>query len=310
MFNELRHKMKLRINFVNTAYISSYITCAASIALLIWISVGHHYRTPFNKQFDTFHDGVNLFEAPSGFPDSRDKSLDKFDYELYEKVRSVSDAVKHIKQEYTLNTDVDAMHAVFDFTSKRYLHRMYPIHSLKTNPFFVLLELYDPLNSFNEMSTANELLRHSAIGGCGDTTVTAIEIYRALGHQAQYVSLDGHHVAEFIAGDKKWLVDADMEVIAPYSIQHIRENLELVPDIYAKFSPRRQSTMQKIFAKKGVHANGYSGAPRYGDYMWNLHKLIEKAKWIIPLSGIILSLIMIIFLRKYITKTPSSVLSD
>jgi len=172
------------------SHLSSF-ALAISIALLIWIIIGHFYRPSFEDQFATFHDGVNLFQVPEGYPESRDKNLDQFDRKLYENVRSVSDAVKHIKSEYSISNDEDALRAVFDFTSKRFIHRMYPVHSLKTNPFYVLLEMYDPLNSFNEMSTANELLRHSAIGGCGDTTVTSIEIYRALGFQAQYVSLDG-----------------------------------------------------------------------------------------------------------------------
>lgn len=281
-----------------TSHLSSF-ALAISIALLIWIIIGHFYRPSFEDQFATFHDGVNLFQVPEDYPETRDENLDQFDRDLYENVRSVSDAVKHIKNEYSISNDEDALHAVFDFTSKRFIHRMYPIHSLKTNPFYVLLEMYDPLNSFNEMSTANELLRHSAIGGCGDTTVTSIEIFRALGYQAQYVSLDGHHVGEFIAGGKKWLVDADMEVIAPYSIKHIKENLELVDQIYSKYPLARQNTMKRIFAKKTLNENGFNGAPRYGDYMWNLHMLIEKAKWIIPLSGILISLLMILFLRKF-----------
>ena len=277
----------------------SILALTLSALLLLWISIGHVYRPSFEDQFATFHDGVNLFQVPEGYPETRNKSLDQFDHKLYENVRSVYDAVKHIKTEYRITNDEEAMHAVFDFTSKRFIHRMYPIHSLKTNPFYVLLEMYDPLNSFNEMSTANELLRHSAVGGCGDTTVTSIEIFRALGYEAQYVSLDGHHVGEFIAGGKRWLVDADMEVIAPYSIQYIKDNLELVHEIYSKYPLSRQNTMKRIFAKDILNENGFTGAPRYGDYMWNLHKLIEKVKWIIPLFGIMMSLLTILFLRKF-----------
>jgi len=98
---------------------------------------------------------------------------------------------------------------------------------------------------------------------------------------------------------------ADMEVIAPYSIKHIKENLELVHEIYSKFPPERQTTMKRIFAKKTLNENGFSGAPRYGNYMWNLHKLIEKMKWIVPLSGITLSLLLIFLLRKFnLTREP------
>lgn len=255
-----------------------------------------------------FHDGAALFEVPEGYPESRDKNLDTFDSALYENVRSVSDAVTHIKANYSIDNDVAAMHAVFDFTKQRFIHRMYPIHNWLTNPLYTLFELYDPLNSFNEMSTANELLRHSAVGGCGDTSVTAIEIYRALGYEAQYVSLDGHHVGEFKAGGKKWLVDADMEVIAPYSIAEIQSNLDLVNDIYSAYPERRQKLMKKIFSRKILHANGFSGAPRYGDYMYNLHSLIEKVKWLLPLTGIVLSVFILVILRRVATTSAKNML--
>lgn len=291
--------MLFNIRFLNYLKSCGFIGLILSLALFTWITYGHFYRAPFEKQFATFHDGVNLFEVPVGYPESRDEELDKFEIHLYQEVKSVADAVKHIRNNYQIKSDIDAMYAVFDFTSNRYIHRMYPVHSWITNPFYALLEIYDPLNSFNEMSTANELLRHTAVGGCGDAAVTAIEVFRALGFSAQYVSLKGHHVAEFIAGGKKWLVDANMEVIAPYSIQHIRDNLDLIEEIYGKYSVDRQQSMKKIFNRKGARFNGYSGAPRYGDYMWNLHKLIEKLKWIIPLIGIVFSLTLISIARNF-----------
>jgi len=290
--------MKSRSILVSIINLGSIIVLFLSCILLAWIYLGHHYRPTFAEQFKTFHDGVNLFEAPEGFPENRDENLDKFDHKLYESVRSIDEAIVYLKENYPLNNEKDALFAVFDFTSKRFIHHMYPIHTWKTNPFYVLFEMYDPLNSFNEMSTANELLRHSAIAGCGDTSVTAITLFRKLGYQAQYVSLNGHHVAEFKVGETKWLVDADMEVISPHSIDHIRNNLDLIHEIYAKYPESRQNTMKKIFARKGMRKNGYEGAPRYGDYMWNLHKQVEILKWIIPITGIIFSLLAILLTRK------------
>ena len=57
------------------SHLSSF-ALAISIALLIWISIGHFYRPAFKDQFTTFHDGVNLFQVPEGYPESRNKSLD------------------------------------------------------------------------------------------------------------------------------------------------------------------------------------------------------------------------------------------
>ncbi len=268
-----------------------------SVSLFAWVGISHNYRPPFEEQFEAFHDGVALFEVPAGYPESRDKKLDQFDHQLFLDVRSVDDALEYLDENYTINNDLDALHAVFDFTSRRFVHRMYPRHTWKTNPFFALLEWVFPASAINEMSTAGELLRHSAVGGCGDTSVTSITLFRKLGYEAQYVSLDGHHVGEFIAGGKKWFVDADMEVIAPYSIQQIKENLDLVYEIYGDYPKQRQNTMMRIISSKTFSANGYDGAPKYGDRMWNLHRFIEVVKWIIPLIGVLVSLLLFAFYR-------------
>ena len=268
-----------------------------AVLLFAWVTISHNYRPSFDEQFETFHDGVNLFEVPVGYPESRDKKLDRFDHQLFLDVKSVDDAVEYLHENYSIKNDLDALHAIFDFTSRRFVHRMYPRHTWKTNPFFALLEWLFPSRSINEMSTAEELLRHSAVGGCGDTAVTSITLYRKLGYEAQYVSLDGHHVGEFIADGKKWFVDADMEVIAPYSIEQIKDNLDLVYEIYADFPKSRQNTMMRIISSKTFSSNGYDGAPKYGDKMWNFHKLIEVMKWIIPLIGILFSFLLLFFYR-------------
>lgn len=261
-----------------------------SMLLALWIYVGHNYRYPFDDQFKAWHDGVSYIEPGiSGYPYTRDKSLDEFSMELYEKIRSVEDAVRYIKERESPKTDLETLMAAYELTRKRYIHWMYPHHTWLTNPIFRAFETYDPKNSFNEMATADELLRHSANGGCGDTAVTFLEIYRAFGYEGQYVSLDGHHVAEAITENKKWLVDADLEVVAPYSIAEISTNLELIDSIYAKYGEDQRKKLKNIF-KKIVHQNGYNGAPRYNDYMYDLHKRWEGLKWFLPLLGVIVGL--------------------
>ena len=280
------------------AFVSGFLGLFFSIFLFVWVSISHTYRPSFEDQFETFHDGVNLFEVPAGYPESRDKNLDQFDYELYQKVRSVDDAIDYLKKNYTIDSDITAMHAIFDFTSKRFVHRMYPRHTWKTNPFFAAIEVFFPSRSINEMATAEELLRHSAVGGCGDTTATSITLFRAFGYQAQYVSLDGHHIGEFIAGGKKWIVDADMEVISPHSIEYIKNNLDLIHEIYAKYPQSRQNTMKRIFGRKTFSSNGFDGAPKYSNKMWNFHKFIEFMKWVIPVVGFGLSGWFLMFSRR------------
>ena len=275
----------------------SWLVLLSSILLFTWVFIGHYYRLPIENQFDNYHDGVSLFSVPDGYPENRNPVIDKFSIELYNEITSVSEAIAYIRVNYEVETDIQAMNAVFDFTSRRYIHRMYPHHTWLTNPFFAGFELYDPLNSFNEMSTADELLRHSAVAACGDASVTAIEIYRGLGFQAQYVSLGGHHIAEFMANGKPWLVDADMEVMAPYSIKQISSNTSLIDDIYSKYPIERRTNLKNIFKTKAQY-NGLDGAPRYGDYMWDLHNRVELFKWVIPISMSIFSGLLILFLRR------------
>jgi len=279
-------------------YFSGFFGLFFSIFLMIWVGVSHNYRPSFEEQFETFHDGVRLFEVPEGYPASRDNNLDQFDYEKYQQVKSVDDAIDYLQKNYTIDSDLTALHAVYDFTRKRFIHRMYPRHTWKTNPFFALFEFVLPSRSMNEMSTAEELLRHSAVGGCGDTTATSITLFRKLGYEAQYVALDGHHVGEFVAGGKKWLVDADMEVISPHSIEYIKDNLDLVPEIYAKYPKSRQNTMKRIFASKTFSANGFDGAPKYNNNLWTLHKVIEFVKWIIPIVGFVVSCWFLVLSRR------------
>jgi len=87
-------------------------------------------------------------------------------------------------------------------------------------------------------------------------------------------------------------VDADMEVIAPVSVKQIKEDLDLVYEIYAEYPKSRQETMKRIIGSKTYSANGYENAPKYNNKTWHFHKLIEILKWIVPLLGIVTSCLM------------------
>ena len=119
---------------------------------------------------------MSIFEVPEGYPASRDNRLDQFDYELYQQVRSVDDVINYLHEHYVIVNDLTALQMVYDFTSKRFVHRIYSRHTWKTNPFFALIEFLFPTRSLNEMATEEELHRHSAVCGYRDTTATSITL--------------------------------------------------------------------------------------------------------------------------------------
>lgn len=268
-----------------------------SAFLQIWILFGHYYRYPFKEQFKTWYDGVNEEKVSSNYPFDRDKNLDTFDPEYYEKVRSVKDAVDFIRTKYKPGNELETAKAVYDFVAKRFIHYFYPHHTLITNPYFYYLEKRVPENSLDEMATADELLRHSAAGACGDASVTFIEIYRAFGYKAQYVSLNGHHVAEALIGGRKYLVDSDMEVMAPYSISEINKNNGLIDEIYSKKSESSRESLKRIFGKP-YHESGFDGVPHPDRAMYLLHERIEKQKWFVFSTIFALSLLIFVALKK------------
>lgn len=261
-----------------------------SLVLQVWIGYGHFYRTPFQDQFVLWFDGVNWNQVDPGFPESRDPKRDRFSMELYENVRSVEDAVRHVDQVAGQGSEEERLNATFDLVSERFIHHMYPHHTWATNPIYAALEFIDEKRSLNEMATADELLRHSAAGACGDTSVTFIEIWRAMGGEAQYVQLDGHHIVEAKAGGREWLVDADKDALAPYSIEHISRQPELVDEIYTTRPERDRGNLKEMFSRE-IRFSGYDGVPYYGARIYYLHKTVETAKWLIAPLGVVFALL-------------------
>ena len=285
----------------------SLTVLVASLGLQAWIVYGHYYRTPFKDQFTLFFDGVNWNQVDEGYPDSRDPAQDRFSMELYEKVRSVDDALEYIARTAAPASEEEKLRAVFDLVSERFIHHMYPHHTWSTNPIYAALEFIDEKRSMNEMATADELLRHSAAGACGDTSVTFIEIYRAMGGEAQYVQLDGHHIVEAVAEGRKWLVDADKDVLAPYSIESIAGDPGLVDVVYARRTERDRNKLRKMFSREILYS-GYDGVPYYGAKMYYLHKTVEIAKWFVAPLGLALALLgMYLYARRCTRSIPGAI---
>lgn len=258
------------------------------VVFQIWIAYGHFHRVPFEQQFVKWFDGVNWNKV-----NPRNEERDGFSYELYDNIRSVQDAVDYINNVVQPASEEETLAATHRLVSDRFVHYMYPHHTWVTNPIYALLELVDPRRSFNEMATASELLRHSAAGACGDTSTTFLEVYRALGGEAQYVQLDGHHLVEARVNGRYWLVDADKEALGPYGIEQIKNDPDLVDEIYTKRPKKDRRNLKSMFSREVVYS-GYTGVPYYGAKMYYLHKSIEVLKWVVAPAAIFLALVMLV----------------
>jgi hypothetical protein len=278
----MKHKRTRRLGF--------YGAIAVLVLLQVWIFVGHYYRYPFEKQFEPWHDGIALNEVDEGYPHIRSES-DTFSEELYESVRSVEDAVVYLRARYDLSDDEAVLKGVYELVSNRYIHFMYPHFTWLTNPYLSLVEKVVPEKPYNGMYLADDMLRHGAAGGCGNTATTFIEIYRALGREAQFVELPGHDVAEAVAGGKKWLVDPDMGGIAPQSVADINMQTDLLDGIY-EHQGHKVGRLKEMFGSDRILEYGYDSLPTASPRIYRAQQVIGIAKWMMAPALIALLILM------------------
>ena len=257
-----------------------FLSIMVGVSLLILAFVGHSYRYHIDIQTQTWNDGVNtytFYRAPS----------DTFDLELYNKIRSVNDAVDHIKAGSLSGTEEELLIAAYDLVRKRYMHFMYPHHTWLTNPYLKFAETLMPEKPYDSMAPADVKLRHSAVAPCGGTATTFIEIYRKLGGLAQFVSFDGHDVVEAIADGKKYSLDADLETLAPYSIEDFTADPALMSHYYSHRSEEEIEHYLAVFQSEPIYM-GYGGIPSSSPRVYLLQQAVEYGKFFVPLLIIII----------------------
>lgn len=172
--------------------------------LFAWTAIGHTYRPSIEAQTAIWHDGQKEYHFERS-------NQDTFEPELYEQTHSVDEAVRYIRWHDQPETEEQELKAAYDFTRKRFMHFMYPHHTWATNPWLALAETLVPEKPYNQMALADDKLRHSAVASCGHAANVFVEVYRAMGGNAQKVSFQGHDIAEARIDNQRYFVDANLE---------------------------------------------------------------------------------------------------
>ncbi len=251
---------------------------ATACLLVLGVTIyGHTYRYSIEEQLETWNDGTQTFiydEHPS----------DTFDPNLYDRIRSVADATAYIRSRGDFSTEEELLQATYDLVRSRYIHYMYPHHTWLTNPALAFLEFVAPGKRYDTMIPADVVLRHAAAAPCGAVATTFVEVHRALGGKAQFVSFyggSGHQVAEVIADGKKFFVDVDLEAIAPFGAIEFAANEDLISRHYSHRSPAEIEQYSAIFSQQ-IFLGGYEGIPSDSPLAYRGQVLLERGKLILP----------------------------
>jgi len=234
------------------------LLCALGSGFIIYT---HYYRPPFDDQFPFYNlpgtEPEEIMYFVEGLPPH-----DSFSPELYHNIRSVDDAVIYIRTKHPNASEPELARAAFDLTRSRFLHYMYPRHTFMTNPFLAVFGVFIPHRTFDAMYLGDDLLRHSAGASCGQAAGVFIEIWRGLGGKARAYHLKGHDIGEAMVDGQMWMVDPDLEAMAPHSIDELRANPELVVQVYSFLKPQdRIESMKRIFADPDVWHYAFDEPP-------------------------------------------------
>ena len=239
--------------------------------MFVWTLYGHFHRDSIEDQLARYH--------------VKPHPADQFDAQLFEEIRSVDDAVAYIEARGPYAREADLLRATYDLVRTRFLHVVSPRHDIVTNPYLSGLQRIFPERSFDTMAPADVKLRHAIGVSCGGAATTFVEIYRALGGRAQFVTYrgpPGHQVAEAIADGRAWFVDADLEVLAPFGALSFAFADERIAHYYGHRSQEDIELYGRVFRQKPI-VFGFdgpaSGSPR-GDA---LQRGLEVAKFAFPI---------------------------
>lgn len=242
----------------------------------MWTIFGHYYRYSVSDQIAEWNDGVSqyIFER---------SALDSFDPVLYREVRSIARSVYYIKKSYVIESDEQALMAVFDFTYKRFMHFMYPHHTWVTSPFIAMAEAIFPDKSYNQMALADDKLRHSAVASCDHAANVFTEIFRAMGGEAQVVSFDGHVIAEARIGSRFFFVDPNLERLIEGKVRDVVKSESMIRILYAGYPDGKLNDIVKLFQTSPTYF-GYNNIPFPSQRIYRMQIIVLYAKWIVPIG--------------------------
>ncbi len=270
--------MKITL-YKNNLLNNSLIACFLMLQILLL--VGHFYRYDIEHQLANWKDDTIIYDMFGGqsYFDNRDKD-DTFDYSLYENVKSVDNAIKIISSHIDVKNEEEVFFATFDLVSKRFVHYMYPHYTFLQNPFLYMVDLIIPQKPYNNMSLADEKLKYSMGGSCGDAATVFTEIYRKLGFKARLVGLNGHVVAEAVVNGKSWFVDANMEAYSKNSIEEMINNPVLIDKAYSHRKKYVVNDYKPMFFTDNVYFD-YDAVPSDSPRIYKVQEFLSWFKWFV-----------------------------
>jgi len=246
------------------------LSIGGCVLLLSWTIYGHFHRDSLESQIETYR----VVQHPA----------DRFDSALFDEIRSVDDAVAYIRARGPYRNETALLQATYELVRTRFLHLVYPKHDFVTNPYLSLLHRLFPERTYDTMAPADVKLRHSAGVSCGGAATTFVEIYRALGGRAQFITYmgpPGHQVAEAIADDRAWFIDADLEVIAPFAAIEFAFRSDRIARYYSHRSAEEIEVYEKVFRQRPIPF-GFDGPPSGSPRGYAFQQALESAKFALP----------------------------
>jgi len=268
--------MMLRLSCSTWSCFAGLSLILIACTLFILTFYGHFYRYPIDQQTLTFNDGLKEYSF------ARAKQ-DTFSIEFYEQTYSINDAVIYINKHYKPITQEEKLIATFNFTSKRFMHFMYPHHTWVTNLWLAFSEFLFPKKPFNGMYLADDLLRHSAVAPCAGAANVFIEIYRALNGHAQLIHFSGagHTIVEVRIGNQFYFVDANLERLKKGKVKDISSSENIIREIYSGYSKNKIDSLIKIFKSKSTYF-GYNSSAADSPRIQKVQYILSWLKWFIP----------------------------
>jgi hypothetical protein len=253
----------------------------------------HYYRPPFDDQFAELIVSEPIGDIEMVVHEDQHPH-DSFSMDLYDRIRSVGGAVEYLRSSQVDKSEPALARAAFDLVRKRFIHYMYPRHMYLTNPYLAFLGDIMPLSTFDAMYLADDLLRHSAGASCGQAAAVFIEIWRELGGEARIHHLEGHDIAEAIVGGKLYVVDPDLEAMAPYSIKELRSNPELLEKVYSHIDePGMIDSLKITFRDPSYWHYGFDDPPSTSPRIYKGQQTVNILKFVFfPLLAVALLLIL------------------
>lgn len=258
------------------------VAIVALAAVLVFVWAGHRHRYDVDVQLAPRFDGVKTYRY-------REHPADAFDPSLYDEIRSVADAAERIRAAGPYANETELLEATYNLVRSRFVHHMYPRHTFLTNPALRLLEVAFPDRSYDSMALADMKLRHAVGVPCGGAATTFVEVFRAVGGRAQFVTYPnkpGHQIAEAQADGRTFTVDADLETLAPYSVLEFAADPGLIERYYPHRAEWERKVFREVFAQK-PHLSGYDGPPTGSPRGYAFQAAVEILKFAVPSLGIL-----------------------